>query len=92
MTDLHLVTDGGRTGSTSAPRRISRPRAHLKLVADSGAVPRGPGSTGAPPRRHSALTLAVAAAAIAAAGLTTLVFDRDPAFGESRPASSSSLL
>ncbi len=92
MTDLRLITDGGRAGSAPAPRRTSRPRARLKLVADAGAAPRDPGSTGAGPRRHSALTLAVAAAAIAAAGLTTAAFDRDPGFAQPPSGTPSSLL
>lgn len=87
MTILHLVTDaGGRSGSIPTPRKASRPRAHLKLVADSGGAHRAPASTGAPPRRHSVLTLAVAAAAIAAAGLATTAFVGGPAAVEPRAA------
>lgn len=89
MTILHLVADaGGRPGSTSARRPASRPRAHLKLVADTGAARRGRVSTAAPPRRHSALTLGVAAFAIAAAGLTTAAFDRGSAADQFRAATS----
>ena len=84
MTTLRLVTDSGRrSGSTSARRPASRPRAHLKLVAGTGAAVRSRISAAAPPRRHSALTLAVAAAAIAAAGFTSAAFDRDSAAGRS---------
>lgn len=87
MTTLHLVIDaGGQSAATSARRPASRHGANLKLVADTGGAFRGRASPAVPPRRHSALTLAVAAAAIAAAGLTTAVFDRDSAADHSRAA------
>lgn len=76
MTTLHLVTDaGGRSGSASARRPVSRTRPKLQLVADTGSAYRSPASSVAPPRRHSFLTLAVAAAAIAAAALTASAFE-----------------
>jgi hypothetical protein len=78
VTTLHLVTDADRrAGSTPSRRRPSRSGPHLKLVADTGAAYRSSASNAAPPRRHSVLTLGVAAAAIVAAFLTTTAFQGD---------------
>lgn len=72
MTTVRLVSD---TGSPSASRSTARGgRVPLSLVAQTGGRYAGPKRPAAPRRRHSPLTLGVAAAAIAAAFLATTAF------------------